>query len=232
MSILICVIVLFLFHMIHGYKVGIIKKVVQCLSMLVAIVVSLFCFSYVAKTIRNLTGIEQIMQEKVTKVIEEQIEIDLDGKGNQRKAIEELELPDNIKDVLIANNNEEVYGSLGIEKFTEYIGRDLANMIINALAFVATFVIVFTLMQLLLAIADIAARLPVIRGLNKILGALLGVVHGILTVWLFFAIITMAIGTELGLELYEQIIEQPILKYLYEHNIILDMISNLSKLIY
>ena len=103
----------------NGYKVGIIKKVVQCLSMLVAVVVSLFCFSYVAKTIRNLTGIEQIMQEKVTKVIEEQIEIDLDGKGNQRKAIEELELPDNIKDVLIATNNDEVYEALGIEKFTE-----------------------------------------------------------------------------------------------------------------
>ena len=232
MPILICVIALFLFHVIHGYKVGIIKKVVQCLSMLVAIVVSLFCFSYVAKTIRNLTGIEQIMQEKVTKVIEEQVEKDLDSKGNQRKAIEGLKLPDNIKDVLIANNNEEVYEALGIEKFTEYIGSYLANMIINALAFVATFVIVFTLMQLLLAIADIAAHLPVIRGLNKILGAMLGVVQGVLTVWLFFAIITMAIGTELGLELYEQIIEQPVLNYLYEHNIILDMISNLSKLIY
>ncbi|MBQ3512976.1 MAG: CvpA family protein [Lachnospiraceae bacterium] len=232
MQILLLVMVLFLFHVIHGYKVGIIKKVIQCLSMLIAIILSLFCFSYVAKTIRNLTGVEQLMQEKITKVVEEQIEKDLDGKGSQREAIEGLKLPDNIKDALIANNNEDVYEALGIEKFTEYISSYLANMIVNALAFVVTFVIVFTLMKLLLAIADIASHLPVIRGMNKILGALLGAGQGILTIWIFFAIITMAIGTEFGMKVYEQILSQPILNYLYEHNIILDMISNLSKLIY
>lgn len=232
MQILLLVMVLFLFHVIHGYKVGIIKKVIQCLSMLIAIILSLFCFYYVAKTIRNLTGVEQLMQEKITKVVEEQIEKDLDGKGSQREAIEGLKLPDNIKDALIANNNEDVYEALGIEKFTEYISSYLANMIVNALAFVVTFVIVFTLMKLLLAIADIASHLPVIRGMNKILGALLGAGQGILTIWIFFAIITMAIGTEFGMKVYEQILSQPILNYLYEHNIILDMISNLSKLIY
>lgn len=232
MLVLICVGVLFLFHIIHGYKVGIIKKVIQCLSMLIAIVLSLSCFSYVAKTIRNLTGMEQLVREKITKVVEEQIENNLDGKGNQREAIESLKLPDNIKDALIANNNEEVYEALGIQKFTEYIGSYLANMIINALAFVATFIIVFTLMKLLLAIADIASHLPVIRGVNKILGAMLGAVQGILAIWIFFAVITMMLGTEFGMKLYEQILGQPILNYLYEHNIILDMISNLSKLIY
>lgn len=232
MPILICVIALFLFHVIHGYKVGIIKKVVQCLSMLISIILSLFCFSYVAKTIRNHTGVEQLMQEKIAEVVEEQVEENLDGKGTQREAIEGLKLPDSIKDALIANNNEEVYEALGIEKFTEYLSSYLANMIINALAFIMTFVIVFTLMKLLIAIADIASHLPVIRGLNKILGATLGAIQGILTVWIFFAVITMAIGTEFGMKVYEQILEQPVLNYLYEHNIILDMISNLSKLIY
>ena len=105
-------------------------------------------------------------------------------------------------------------------------------MVINAIAYIATFIIVFTLMKLLIVIADVASHLPIIRGMNKILGALLGAVQGILTVWVFFAVITMAMGTELGMKLYEQILEQPVLNYLYEHNVILDMISNLSKLIF
>lgn len=232
MLVLICVLAIFLFHIIHGYKVGIIKKVVQCLSMLIAIVVSLFCFPYAAKTIRDMTGVETLVQEKISRMVEEQLEKDLNGKGSQREAIESLKLPDNIKDVLIANNNEEVYEALGIEKFTDYIGSYLANMVINAIAYIATFIIVFTLMKLLIVIADVASHLPIIRGMNKILGALLGAVQGILTVWVFFAVITMAMGTELGMKLYEQILEQPVLNYLYEHNVILDMISNLSKLIF
>ena len=232
MLVLFCVLAIFLFHIIHGYKVGIIKKVVQCLSMLIAIVVSLFCFPYAAKTIRDMTGVETLVQEKISRMVEEQLEKDLNGKGSQREAIESLKLPDNIKDVLIANNNEEVYEALGIEKFTDYIGSYLANMVINAIAYIATFIIVFTLMKLLIVIADVASHLPIIRGMNKILGALLGAVQGILTVWVFFAVITMAMGTELGMKLYEQILEQPVLNYLYEHNVILDMISNLSKLIF
>lgn len=232
MLVLICVLAIFLFHIIHGYKVGIIKKVVQCLSMLIAIAVSLFCFPYAAKTIRDMTGVETLVQEKISRMVEEQLEKGLNGKGSQREAIESLKLPDNIKDVLIANNNEEVYEALGIEKFTDYIGSYLANMVINAIAYISTFIIVFTLMKLLIVIADVASHLPIIRGMNKILGALLGAVQGILTVWVFFAVITMVMGTELGMKLYEQILEQPVLNYLYEHNVILDMISNLSKLIF
>lgn len=232
MQVLICVIGLLLFHVIYGYKVGIMKKVIQCFSMLLAIILSLICFSYVAKTIRNLTGIEQLIQEKIIEVVEEQIGEELKGKGEQREAIEGLKLPESIKDVLIANNNEEVYEALGIKEFTEYISSYLANMVVNALAFVSTFIIVFTLMKLLFVVADIASKLPVIRGVNKLLGALLGAVEGILAVWIFFAVITMSIGTEFGMKVYEQILEQPILNYVYEHNVILDMISNLSKLIY
>ena len=232
MAVLICVLAIFAFHILHGYKIGIIKKVVQCLGMLVAILVSLFCFPYIAKNIRNYTGIETLVQEKINQTVKEQLEQKAEGKGNQREAIENLKLPDNIKDALIANNNEEVYEALGIEKFTDYVGSYLANMVINAIAYIATYIIVFTLMKLLILIADVASHLPVIRGMNKILGALLGAVQGLLTVWIFFAVLTLTLGTELGMKLYEEILSQPVLNYLYENNIILDMISNLSKLIF
>lgn len=232
MELLIFVLLLFLVQVIHGYKVGLMRKVVQCVSVLLAVILSMVCFPYVAKTIRNVTGVEQLVQEKIETVIEEQVEKGIEGKGDQRKAIEDLKLPDSIKDALIANNNKEVYETLGIEQFTEYISSYLANMIINALAYLVTYVIVFTLMKLLVVVVDIASYLPVIRGINRLLGALLGAIQGLLTIWIFFAVITMTIASEFGMKLYEQILEQPVLLYLYEHNIILDVIADLSKLIY
>ena len=53
----------------------------------------------------------------------------------QRSIIEEMELPEQLKDALLENNNSEVYEALGVSSFTHYVSRYLANSLINIISF-------------------------------------------------------------------------------------------------
>ena len=57
----------------------------------------------------------------------------------QRMAIEELKLPQSVKDVLFENNNSEFYRLLGVDQFGEYISTCLSDMLINTLGSVLVF---------------------------------------------------------------------------------------------
>ena len=57
----------------------------------------------------------------------------------QRMAIEELKLPQSVKDVLLENNNSEFYRLLGVDQFGEYISTCLSDMLINTLGSVLVF---------------------------------------------------------------------------------------------
>lgn len=54
-------------------------------------------------------------------------------------AIEELKLPQSVKDVLLENNNSEFYRLLGVDQFGEYISTCLSDMLINTLGSVLVF---------------------------------------------------------------------------------------------
>ena len=47
--------------------------------------------------------------------------------------IEKLKLPEQMKEVLLENNNSEIYQMLGVERFFDYLGSYLATMIIRVL---------------------------------------------------------------------------------------------------
>ena len=47
----------------------------------------------------------------------------------QRIAIENMKLPQSVKDILLENNNSEFYHILGVDQFAEYISTYLADML-------------------------------------------------------------------------------------------------------
>ena len=92
----------------------------------------------------------------------------IEGCFRSGKTLEEAQ--ENIKEALIANNNGEVYRLLGVERFAQYVGAYVANIILSWLSSAILFILVFVGLQLLVRWLDILARLPIIYGLNKIAG--------------------------------------------------------------
>lgn len=61
----------------------------------------------------------------------------------QRNIIEGLKLPEQMKEVLLDNNNSEIYHMLGVDRFFDYLGSYLATMVIRVFGTGILFAAVF-----------------------------------------------------------------------------------------
>lgn len=138
----------------------------------------------------------------------------------QREVIENLNVPSELKKVLLENNNNEVYRMLGVNKFGEYIINYITMFVIHLISYVLTFIVVYILVRLILRCVDLIARLPILNGMNKLAGAALGAAHGLLIVWIAFLIITALSGTPFGMDMMVSIEEDRMLSFLYDNNLL------------
>ncbi|MBQ7506176.1 MAG: hypothetical protein IJT05_02515 [Lachnospiraceae bacterium] len=68
-------------------------------------------------------------------------------------------------------------------------------------------------------------HVPVIYGINKILGFLMGLLEAALIVWIFFAVIAHTQDTNFSAGLMPLIEKSVLLSYMYHHNLILLFIA-------
>ena len=140
------------------------------------------------------------------------------SKDIQISQIENAPMPEFIKDMLMDNNNESVYSSLGVSSFPQYVASFISRMALNLLSFLATFVIAIILVKALMAAVNIIGELPVLGLVNHIGGGLLGLALGLLIVWVGFLIMTLLYATEAGSECFEMVEKSSILTFLYDTN--------------
>ena len=208
---------------LYGHYKGFIRLVVSMLAVILSLTIVRVALPTVTEFLKENTKIQQTISESMKKSVGIQGEetpgdISSDAPSVQRTIIEKLDLPQNMKNALIENNNSEMYQLLGVQAFTDYVGNYLANKILNSVGFVILFAVVYVAMKMISSWLNIIARLPIISGINKIAGALLGGIQGLVFLWLACILITAFSGTEWGLMLSRQIEASKWLSYLYNHN--------------
>ena len=143
----------------------------------------------------------------------------------QTKLIQNLPVPDFLQKLMLNYNNSEGYKKLGADTFGSYLVDFIANLILNIVAFLVTLLVSHVIVWGIFRILDLAAHLPVLRGLNRIGGLALGLVEGIVVVWVIFLVISMLSGTQIGVTLMKMIDESVILKPLYESNLLMRLVG-------
>lgn len=141
----------------------------------------------------------------------------------QISAIEAADLPDVFKNLLTENNNSEMYQRLGAETFAEYVGNFLAELILNILAFLGSFILITIVIRAIVFALDIVSNLPVLGALNRIAGGIVGLAGALVIVWTAFIVITLLYVTSFGKEMYELIDTDLFLKTLYQYNPIMEI---------
>ncbi|ADL02822.1 CvpA family protein [Lacrimispora saccharolytica] len=208
---------------LYGHHRGFIRLVVSMLAVVLSLTVVRAALPSVTGFLKENTGLQQTISENMKKSIGLEPEEKPDGEALeapsvQRTVIENLKLPQNMKNALIENNNSEVYQMLGVQAFTDYIGSYLADVILNSAGFVLLFAAIYLFSRLVMRWLDIIARLPILSGINKIAGAVLGGVEGLVFLWIAGLLVTAFSGTQWGLILTRQIEASKWLSYLYSHN--------------
>lgn len=218
--------VFLIFMLLYGHNRGFVRMSISIVAMVVALLISNAVMPHVAQIIGNKTSIVSKLSESMQDVVHTNniTEEELEMKERQTPIIQGLELPEQIKQALIVNNNSEVYSMLNVDRFADYVGSYLAGFVINIIGVIVIFLIIFILLNLILSWMDILTSLPIISGVNDILGAVLGLLEGLIIVWISGLVITAISGTGAGMYLIRQISESPFLSFLYDNNMIIKML--------
>lgn len=217
--------------MVIGYIKGFIRVTVSLGAALAGMVLVAFISPMVSDLLLKTTPIESVIQQKCEKLfeassLEGQEEKDMDySREKQIYLLENAKLPKIFKERLLENNNEEIYQTLGVGKFSEYIGTYLAKLIADIAGFLLSLLIVGVIIILILCSSKIIEKLPVVGGMNRIGGAIIGGGVGVVLVWLLFIVITLFYDTEISRECMKSVEENVILKNLYEQNMLMNYIT-------
>jgi uncharacterized membrane protein required for colicin V production len=227
---LIVVLLILLGNAIIGMRVGFIKTVFSLVSLILALILTLWISPMVKNYMMGNEKFYNSVANKVEKLLpfgEEEI-----MEEEQPEAIEGLSVPKSIKEGLLKNNTVENYKDMAITGFKQYVSRYLTGVIINSLSFIATFIAILLLLWVIFMALDLISKLPLLNQVNKTAGLLAGLVHGLILVWLFFILLNVFGGTAFGQSVLELVGENEVLSIIYNNNILLKFITGATKILF
>ena len=230
---------------IVGMVRGAMRIAVSLCATLLTMVVVFLATPYVSKAIYALTPADEVIErqclntmtkafagsqaaEGLTQEAAGQSIMDAEiPRQAQIAAIEGADIPDVFKNLLLDNNNSEVYAKLGVTSFAEYISKYLTKLIIEILSYLLTFLIVTIIVRAIIFALDLVAALPVLGFLNHLAGTALGIVISLIIVGFLFVGITLLYTTSIGKTMMQLIEQDQILTFLYEHNFTMNIVTHL-----
>ena len=138
---------------LYGHYRGFIRLCVSALALVISLVTVRVALPYVTEWLKNDTPVYESIRQGMADAVgldgllDGVLDIGEGTGGNgagigERRTIEELKLPEQMKRILIENNNREVYQMLGVERFGDYVGGYLADTVIKAAASILLFAVV------------------------------------------------------------------------------------------
>ena len=118
---------------LYGHYRGFLKMAVTMTALIFSLIAVQVAMPYVTDALRENTGIHRAIGQGLLHMAgaDENATDGVELPAQQREAIERLKLPEQMKEALLENNNTEIYELLGVDRFLDYLGQYLANMVIN-----------------------------------------------------------------------------------------------------
>lgn len=226
-----------IFCTIKGYRKGFIRVVFSLVSFFLIIAFVTWAEPYICDYLETNTGIYTAIQEKCEERMKTSIEESVnepeqtiqDEQGTQPTSLEMagIILPDAWKKQLVAQGigvADQLLESGGV--YTQ-IAEMLAHFIVSGIAFFLAYIMAVLLMRIISRVLNLVSHLPVIHGVNKMLGAAAGGIQGMFYIWLFFYLIAICCTSSFGIQMNEYINESGVLLWVYNNNPLLEILTGL-----
>lgn len=215
---------------LFSYSKGLIKTLFGFFSTLFTLIIAYMAYPFVSGCLLKITKLNTFISNKVA--------FFLDLKGQTEKLvtpqdqityINQMHLPHYFKNVLLNNNNVEIYKLMKVDSIELYIEKTLTTLIINGIGFFATFLIAFVVIQIIALSLDLVSKLPIIKQVNKSAGAGVGLIIGIILICTIALMLdgVMAMGYFKSLKV--SIDQSVIAKLIVENNPLSHMTTNIVK---
>ena len=223
---------IFLISIIVGYVRGFLKIALSLAITIASIFLVMAITPHISGWMQESTSIGEKVKSKLTEMVEvpegvsaEEIATIELPREQQISLIEGAGLPSVIRDMLLENNNNEVYEALGVTNFVDYIGAYITKLIADILSFLIAWIVVTIIARVLMGVIGIIDKLPVIGGVNKLAGAVVGAGIALIIVWILFILVTLLYNTTVGQACMTDIAASQILTKLYDGNALMKFIT-------
>ena len=204
----IVVIALIALSIFLGYRKGFIELSVKLLAFIIALVVTLILYRPIASLIINNTELDENIQNAIMDKA--------NGKSEETNELSENETTENNQETNLAEN---IANEMKAEILPQ-AARDLSINIINAGVIIILYILIRIALKFITALANLVAKLPIIKQVNKLGGTIYGLVRGLLIVYVVLLIISFVGTINPENTVHKQIENTYITKAMYQNNII------------
>jgi len=138
----------------------------------------------------------------------------------EQSFIDSLALPEFIKKNIRLYNTLEKYRDLGVKTFEDYISTQLTTVIIRAIAFIILAILIYLFLRIIFQILKVIQKLPILKGINRLLGGIIGLAEGLLIIWAVCIFIMIFSGSAFGTSCMSVIRASKVLAFIYDHNLL------------
>lgn len=211
---------------IRGWTRGLVLSLLQLLGFVMAWIAAKTYYQALANYIVNKTNLLSKIQIYIsTRLKNADYELPLSGgRPHSGNVFEIIKLPKVLEELLATTASRE-YGTQVMDGFYHYMADIMGRLFIDFLSFFIIFIMVRIILTIIAHILNGFAKLPILRGLNQLGGAILGVVKGAIIVFLLMVLlIPFAAIPDQGV-LKEGLEKSILTRTLYNHNPILYLIK-------
>lgn len=198
--IIVAIILLFTFL---GYKRGLVKLAISLCTFFIAIIVAFALFKPISNVVIENTSIDETIENTITDNILPE------GTSPEDKVEKDLDLPNMILK--------------GSENTVKDIANSFSTAIIETACFLIIFIVVKIVLKFVTVLADLIAKLPILKQFNELGGTIYGVLEGLLIVFVIFAIISL-VSPLMDASILNNINESVLGSWFYNNNILVDFI--------
>jgi len=216
------ILLIIIYFMAHGAKKGFIIFALRGCYKLISIGGSYIIYPFIT-TLMRTTPIFDMVSKKSLNLQN----VASSTQQQQIDAINSLSVPQPIKTMLLDNNNSVVHGLLNVQNgVADYISRYIANIILNICVGIIVYFIFSFVLRTIMKLGRFISKLPIISTFNAIAGGALGIVGGVVFVWVIFTVMNIFITNDFFSVLNDKIATSYLGKYLYDNNLIWNIIKN------
>jgi len=208
----ILIVLILVINIFIGYKKGLIKLAVSLVAVLISIIITLVLYKPVSNIIINNTEIDEKIEATIIESATSKEEVQEETEETEKEHNEIVE--NYVKDAVIETKDNIVESAAGT----------LSVKIINIAVMIIIFIVARLLLILLVFVADAIAKLPILKQFNEVGGIAYGAIKGLVIIYVILAIAFFIVYLTNSTQISEVIGQTIITKFMYNKNLILNII--------
>lgn len=223
----ILVLVILVIHGIKGWQRGFILSFFNLASVITAAVVAKLYHPRFSEYLLNNTTLFLKLQQWVGLRVRDAAYQEVSSRGDiaSDNIYQILGMPRGIQEVFMGSETMRSYSTKAMEGVHSYVADALTRMFMNLLSIILIFICVKLALMLLGHLLDGVFSLPVLKQFNRAGGLAFGGAKGLLIIFILLLLMVPVNAMAGGGFLAEGLERSVFAKYLYDHNLLLNMIG-------